>query len=269
MNFKEPQRPICLFDSGIGGFTVLRRLIDKFPNENYIYLADLARVPYGDKKESELKNIVLEIIEWLLKFKPKMIIMACNASSAIFNSQFSTLSSQFPVPVYGMIESCAKEIAKLSYSKVSIWATKLVVDSGIYKKLIQKINSEITVEEIACPKLVPMIENLSFTLADRNKVLSEYLHKTSHDSQALVLGCTHYPLIQDDIESLTDLKIIDPAESLIKDLKPNLISANSSFLQDNVTIYTTDKLEKIQKFSRLYLGGEFKCGLVSLKKMIV
>ena len=105
-------KPVCLFDSGIGGLTVLKKLINKFPNENYVYLADLARVPFGDKTKEEIKKIVDEIFEWLVRFEPKAIIMACNTSSALLSSELGARSSKLGLPIYGMIESCAKEIPK-------------------------------------------------------------------------------------------------------------------------------------------------------------
>ena len=258
------KQPICLFDSGIGGLTVLKKLINKFPQENYIYLADLARVPFGDKKQDEIKNIASEIIEWLFKFNPKLIIMACNTSSAVVLDDFKQILN---IPVYGMIENCAKDIAKSPYSQVTVWATKLVAETNAYRKAIQKTNSKIKVEEIACPKLVPMIENLNFTISERTKILQEYLDKTSKDSQALVLGCTHYPLVKEDIENLTNLNIIDPIEKLLKNLETHLSSDNNSFNEEQVTVYTTAELEKMQSFSKLYLCGDFRVGLVSLKKI--
>ena len=115
MQNDNTKNPICLFDSGIGGLTVLKKLINKFPGENYIYLADLARVPFGDKSKEEIKKIVDEIIEWLIKFEPKIIIMACNTSSALFLEEYKKTLS---IPVYGMIESCAKEIAKSNIQRL-------------------------------------------------------------------------------------------------------------------------------------------------------
>ena len=259
-------QPICLFDSGIGGLTVLKKLIDKFPGENYIYLADLARVPFGDRTKEEIKTIASEIIEWLLKFNPKLIVMACNTSSSVLCEQ-GRINPPPVVPTYGMIESCVKDLA--TYSKVTIWATKLVIESGAYKNAIHKINPKVKVEEIACPKLVPMIEALNFTISERNKVLLEYLEKTSKDSEALVLACTHYPLIQEDIESLTNIRVIDPTDSLIKNLKAHLTGSSHSFSCNQVSLYTTARLEKMQRFSKLYLGGDFNVSLVSLDKQKV
>ncbi len=262
----KESKPICLFDSGIGGLTVLKKLISKFPNENYIYLADLARVPFGDKTKEEIKIIVDEIIQWLVQFEPKTVIMACNTSSATFSSQLEDLSSKFGVPVYGIIESCTREIGNSNHKKVSIWATQLTANSNCYKNLIQKTNSNITVEEIGCPKLVPMIEGLSFTLEERNKVINEYLNHTSKDSNTLVMGCTHYPLISEDLKKLTDIEIIDPADSLVRELEKNLVKNNSSN-PAKISLYTTAQKEKLERFSKLYLCQEADTKLTVLNRI--
>ncbi|MBI3589891.1 MAG: glutamate racemase [Candidatus Melainabacteria bacterium] len=268
-------KPICLFDSGIGGLTVLKKLIDRFPNENYIYLADLARVPFGDKTKEEIKKIGSEILEWLLKFNPKLIIMACNTSSAVFGSQILALSSKLQIPIYGMIESCAKEIANLNHSKITVWATKLVTKSNAYKNIIQKHNPEIKTEEIACPKLVPMIEDLTFNLPDKESIIVEYLDMTSKDSEALVLGCTHYPLIKENLLRLTDLQIIDPTDSLLKDLENHLTGGKDiswnvpTTNKSQVSLYTTAQVEKLERFAKLYLCRDIKVTMVSLNKITV
>lgn len=258
--------PVCLFDSGLGGLAVLKKLNHAFPHENYIYLADLKRVPFGDKTKEEITQIVEEILEWLVKFNPKLIVMACNTSSAIFSSKLRPLASRLNIPVFGMIEGCARKIATSGFSKVTVWATKLVVQNESYKKAIQKINPKIEVEEIACPKLVPMIEDLHFTVSDRNNIISEYLDKTSKDTEALVLGCTHYPLIKEDINNLTKVKIIDPTDALITDLEKYLTPSSA---ESPISIYTTAQIEKVERFAKLYLNCNHTVKLISLKKVLV
>ena len=258
-------KPICLFDSGIGGLTVLKKLINKFPNENYIYLADLARVPFGDKTKEEIKKIVDEMIEWLVRFEPKTIIMACNTSSALLSHQLLAISHQLKIPIYGMIESCAKEIGKSQYKKISIWATRFVIENNAYKKTIQSNNSAISIEEIACPKLVPMIEGLSFTINERNQIINEYLNQTSKDSNALILGCTHYPLLSEDLKRLTNMEIIDPADALLQSIEKHLISEADD--KQEIHLYTTAQKEKLERFAKLYLGLEVETKLTVLSRI--
>ena len=278
--------PICLFDSGIGGLTVLKKLLEKFPNEGYIYLADLANVPYGDKTKEAIEEIAKNNIEWLSKFNPKLIIMACNTSSTVLCEENRTTSVP-TVPLYGMIQSLAKEISKSKYKKITVWATKLVIENNGYKNAINILNPDIKVEEIACPKLVPMIEGIDPNLTDKKRIIKEYLKQTSEDSQALILGCTHYPLIQEEISKLTDMKIVDPAEALVSEVQKsgspevlrsehiNLLTSRPQDLQTSgpvlkkITFYTTAQKEKVEKFANIYLCGNHKVNTVDLKKIIV
>jgi len=274
------KQPICLFDSGIGGLTVLKKLIGKFPNENYIYLADLINVPFGDKTKEEIEDIAKGIIEWLSRFNPKFIVMACNTSSTILSSKLSTLppqrgearsagqsgNSQFDIPIFGMIDSCAKETAGSNYKKVSVWATKLVIENSGYTKAINKLNPDIQVEEIACPKLVPMIESVGFNGLDKQSIIKEYLDEISNDSESLILGCTHYPIIENDLIKLTNLKLIDPADSLTSELESYLTKDGKIANESKISIYTTAQLEKIEKFARIYLCTNVCVRLVDLQK---
>ena len=238
------KQPICLFDSGIGGLTVLKKLINKFPQENYIYLADLARVPFGDKTNEEIKIIANEIIEWLSRFNPKMIIMACNTSSAVLYKQ-SLINYASAIPIYGMIESTARFISNSTYDEVTIWATKLVVENNAYKKAINNINPNIKVQEIACPKLVPIIEDLSFNPEEKTKTISEYTKEILTSSKVLVLGCTHYPLIQNDLKKLTNIEIIDPADCLVNEIEESLGKGLPQQAPTNLSLYTTAQFEKL------------------------
>ena len=266
--------PICLFDSGIGGLTVLKKLINKFPNEEYIYLADLINVPYGDKSKNEIKEIASGIIEYLSRFDPKLIIMACNTSSSVLCEQ-GRINPAPTIPLYGMIQSLAKEIASSHYSKVSIWATKLVTENNAYKNAIHKINPKITVEEISCPKLVPMIESLNFNEADKIKIIQEYLNMISKDSQALILGCTHYPLLEDEIKKLRKIEIIDPADALVRDLDNYMRSKGMPWQTPTggksniISLYTTAQIEKVEGFFRIYTGEDIKANLIALKKVAI
>ncbi|MBI1858323.1 MAG: glutamate racemase [Candidatus Melainabacteria bacterium] len=256
--------PICLFDSGSGGLTVLKKLISSFPSEHFIYLADLANVPFGDKSKDSLKKSVDEIIEWLLKFNPKLLIMACNTSSTLF---FNDYKQTLKVPVFGMIESVAKEIASSTFSKVSVWATTNTVQNHGYKYAIQELNSKIEVEEVPCPKLVPLIEDLSIISEEKEKILTEYIKKTSNNAEALIWGCTHYPLIEEDFKKLFAIKTIDPTDSLIKQLRDILPTQNTGSTP-NITLYTTAMKEKFQQFAKYHLCYSGQIKQISISKSL-
>jgi glutamate racemase len=253
--------PICLFDSGIGGLTVLKKLANAFPNENYIYLADLARVPFGDKSKEELTNIVNEIVSWLEKFNPKAIITACNTSAALLADQQSSLVS--------IIDPVAKEIALSEYKEVTVWATKFTIENSAYKKAINKINPNVKVQEISCPKLVPVIENLECSIEEKIKIINEYMDQISPSSDALIYGCTHYPHIDEMVKKLRNIKTIDPADAVVKEIFSRDVARNvSTDRTPSISLYTTAHKEKLEKFSKLYLCGDYKVELVTLKALV-
>jgi len=258
--------PICLFDSGIGGLTVLKKLANAFPNENYIYLADLARVPFGDKSKEELTNIVNEIISWLEKFNPKAIITACNTSAALL--QQSALSSQLSALI-SIIDPVAKEIASSNYKEVTVWATKFTIENNAYKKAINKLNPNIKVQEISCPKLVPMIENLECSIEEKTKIISEYMEQISPSSDALIYGCTHYPHIDEMVKKQRNIVTIDPADAVVKEIFARDVARNvSTGRTPSISLYTTAQKEKLERFAKLYLCGDYKVGLVTLKALV-
>lgn len=264
------KKPICLFDSGLGGLTVLKKLTNFFPNEDYVYLADEANVPFGDKTNNQIKERAKSIIKWLSKFNPKIIILACNTSSAILYQQLSDISTELGLPVFGMIESIAREIADSNFTKVSVWATKLAVENNGYKNAINKLNSKMQVEQIACPKLVRIIEDLSQSRENKKKVIQEYLDTTSKDIDALILGCTHYPLIEQEISELCKFKLIDPGDALIKEVSKYLgnnihpSTNNKKYLQ----LYTTDQAEKLRTFASFYLMEKLEPKVVKIETQV-
>lgn len=246
--------PICLFDSGVGGLTVLKKFLEKYPNENYIYFADLANVPYGDKSKLEIKNIALNIIYWLKSFNPKLIVMACNASSAALDVDHA-LEHNIGCKILGMIDTASKEIAKANYKKVSVWATRLVVETGAYRLAINSLNPKIEVEEIACTKLVPTIENPDSTDAQKEEIVNDYLRQTSSDTQCVIWGCTHYPHIEYIFKKKSNVPTLDPALILVNNIDSSLVSSNLT--GSKVNIYTSKDVEKLKVFSKRYLGAEY------------
>ncbi len=257
--------PICLFDSGIGGLTVLKKLVNNFPNESYIYLADLARVPFGDKSREELTDIVNEIILWLNKFNPKAIITACNTSSALMQDVEIANSKN----LISIIDPISKEIAESSYKEVSVWATKFTIENNAYRKAINKLNPEIKVQEISCPKLVPMIENLECSNEEKDIILDECISQISSTSKALIYGCTHYPHIDQLVKKKKNILAIDPADAIVNEIKNKNIANQVQTKGPNISLYTTAQKDKLERFSRLYLCGEYKVQLIALNKVSI
>lgn len=222
---------IGMFDSGIGGLTVLKSFIKNHYNNEYIYYGDTLNVPYGEKSKSELLSLSKNIIKFLESKNVDIIIIACGTvSSNVYNE----LKKITKVPLYNVIDETINYINKNKYESVSIMATNATINSHIFKNKL-----DIKVYEIACPKLVPLIENNSLNLDETLKEYTKFV-----DTEALVLGCTHYPIIKDKVKSLIDdnVDIIDMGEVLSKnidivDSKHNIeliFSKESEILEENI-----------------------------------
>jgi len=180
---------VGVFDSGIGGLTVLKTLIDKRPNNEYIYYGDTLNLPYGDKSISELLVLSENDIEFLLSKGVDVIIIACGTISS---TCMSYLTSKYNIPIYDIITPVIEYLNESNYQNIGVIATKRTINSHIFKENINK-----NIIEIKTPKLVPLIE--SNNILELNKVINEYLATYCNKLDSLVLGCTHYPIIKDKI----------------------------------------------------------------------
>lgn len=219
LNSKNPR--IGIFDSGVGGLTVARAISRVLPFP-LIYFGDSARLPYGNKSKENILSYSRENVEFLLDHGAKIIVIACNTSSAI---AIDHLRSRFKVPIVGVVDpgvmavlySLEKSKNFTSKSKekgITVAATFRTIDSHIYRKKILACHPGLKVHEIACPLLVPMIEEGMTYKRILNEVLKKYLNKAAMQSQILLLGCTHYPLIKNEFKkTFPHLHIVDSAES--------------------------------------------------------
>lgn len=201
---------IGLFDSGIGGLTVLKSFIKYHPNNQYYYYGDTLNVPYGDKSIDELYKYVKNIIEYLKSKKVEMIIIACGTVSA---NLYDCLKEELDIPIYSVISELPKYIEERNYKKTLVMATNATINSHVFKK---KLNNEVV--EIACPKLVPIIESGNYNELDI--VLDEYLSNLD-GIDSIILGCTHYSIIKDYIRKKVgnSIDIIDMGEVLANNIK--------------------------------------------------
>ena len=196
---------VGLFDSGMGGLTVLKALRKKYPNNDYIYYGDNLNVPYGSKSIAELLSLADNNIKFLLKHNVDMIIIACGTISS---TCFKKIKNNYQIPIYDIISPTITFLNKSDYHNILIMATKRTINSHIFKKKVNK-----TVYELATPELATLIENNN--LKEIDKVLAKYLNKYINKVDALVLGCTHYPIIAPNIKHiLLNTKIIDMSKEL-------------------------------------------------------
>jgi glutamate racemase len=199
-------RPIGVFDSGIGGLTVVKALRDILPNEKIFYLGDTARVPYGGKSASTVERYSLEIADILIEENAKIVVVACNTASSV---ALRKLEEHLPVPVTGVIRPGARAaIAATHNHRVGVIGTRATIKSGAYERELRSPNPNIYISSRACPLLVPLIEEgwLEDKLTDR--VIARYLEPlVDQGIDTLVLGCTHYPLLTNAIARFLGEKV--------------------------------------------------------------
>lgn len=204
--------PIGVYDSGLGGLTVVRELWRQLPCETVVYFGDTARVPYGGRPQEEIIAFSREIIDFLASVGCRLIVAACNTSSAL---ALPVVAGEAPVPVLGVLEAGAEEAVDASANgRIGVMATEGTVRAGAYTKAVKRRLPEAIVYEQACPTLVPLIEAGVGHGPEALAMIQTYTARLrERDVDTVVLGCTHYPLIRDDIaQALPEgVAIIDPA----------------------------------------------------------
>ena len=212
-------RPIGIFDSGVGGLTSINAFSEVLPSESILYFGDTARAPYGSKSPETVRSFSREIGQFLINAGAKILVAACNTSSA---TALDYLRESFPgMIVQGIIEPCAQQIADecTAEDRIGIIATPVTVNSRAYDTEIAKHNAELKVFSEPCPDFVPMIESGAFDSRTMETAIQHHIGRMVDECgiNVLVLGCTHYPIIRDKIERMfPDLRIIDPSVALAK-----------------------------------------------------
>ncbi len=213
---QELQRaPIGMFDSGVGGLTVLRQMYRQLPNESIIYFGDTARLPYGSRSAAEILQFVREILSWMQQQRVKMVLMACNTSSAL---ALETVREEFDMPILGIILPGAK--AAISCGKrIGVIATAATAKSNAYRRAILEVNPDVQVWQVSCPEFVPLVEQNRIHDPYTVEVARSYLEPLlEQDIDTLVYGCTHYPHLAPVLRSIlpTCVKLVDPAVHIVK-----------------------------------------------------
>jgi len=216
---KENEYAIGVLDSGVGGLTVVRQILKQLPKETICYFGDTLRCPYGPRKKSEVIKFTLEIVGYLVRFNLKVLVIACNTATAF---ALEEVTRRFAIPVLGVIEPGAKAaVLKTKNNTIGVIGTQGTILSGIYEKQINSLNPLVKVYSLACPNLAPLVERgLSHTKL-AYKVVSNYLtYFDDLNIDTLILGCTHYPLLINNIKKvLPDVNIINSAFETVTKLK--------------------------------------------------
>ncbi len=215
MTTDKRQQRIAVFDSGVGGLTVLTEMYRQLPNESILYFGDTARLPYGTRSAGEIIEFVRQIIVWALQQDVKMILMACNTSSAL---ALETVQSEFDIPILGVILPGAKAAVRQG-KRIGVIATPATAASNAYRQAIQEMDTSVGVWQVGCPEFVPLIEQNRIHDPYTYEVAREYLAPLlDQQIDTLVYGCTHYPHLAPVLRSLLPegVQLIDPAMYLVQ-----------------------------------------------------
>jgi len=252
----DKNSPIGVFDSGIGGLTVLKALTQTMPQESFIYFGDTARVPYGTKSDPVVKQFALQDCFFLLKHNVKFIVIACNTASSV---ALEFLQQRLSVPVIGVIEPGAKAaLAAGKDNTIGVIGTTATIASGAYQKALTALNPHVKIISRACPLFVPMVEE-GLTGGEVPQVIRHYL-KNMRNIGSLILGCTHYPLLQKNIADYLgpEVTIVDSpfaTAAMVKNelFQRGLISDSRKYAA--LRFFASDVSPGFVEQSRRFFGG--------------
>lgn len=255
-------QPIGIFDSGVGGLTVARAIEQLLPHEQIIYVGDTQHMPYGDKSEEHIKQYCKRIIEFLLEQNVKLIVIACNTASAFAASYLRSIFWE-KVEIIGVIRPAIKNILSKGFHKVGIIGTQGTINSNIYASLFKEYKSDVDMFQLATPLLAPMIEAGDMNNEVSKVILNNYLqHESFKDRDCILLACTHYPLIKDEVDHFFQRQkaILDNAEPMAEEVKMFLHSKQllSEEKKHEHIFYVTEFTQNFEKISSLFYGKKVK-----------
>jgi glutamate racemase len=249
---------IGIFDSGIGGLTVVKSLMEELPGYNMIYFGDTARTPYGSKSPETVVRYALENTDFLLKQGAKLIVMACNTVSSVAAGR---IAEDYDIPTFEVVTPATERAVKTSNTSIiGVIGTRATVKSGIYEHKIMALKPEAKVYSVACPLLVPLVEEGWMKKPETVMIIKKYLHPLKvRQIDTLILGCTHYPLLKDKIQRKIGKRvhIIDSSIAIAENVKffldthPEVdkqLGKNNAF-----RLFVSDITEQFEKTARATL----------------
>ena len=263
--------PIGVFDSGIGGLTVLKEIMEVLPNEDIIYFGDTARVPYGPRSKETVTKYTFQCIEFLLSKNIKAIVIACNTATA---RSLKYAQEKYDIPIIGVIEAGARTAATVTQNrKIGVIGTEGTINSKAYEKEIEKLDKNIEIVGKACPLFVPLAEENWCETDIAELTAKKYLEEIKDcNIDSLVLGCTHYPLLINTIAKVmgSEIKLVNPARETAKDLK-NVLLQNELLRDSNQNVkyeyYVSDEPTKFINIGENFLKKEIdNIELVEIQK---
>lgn len=249
------QNCIGIFDSGVGGLTVLRELYRQLPNESILYFGDTARLPYGNRSQAEILQFVREILNWMQQQGVKMVIMACNTSSAL---ALEMVRSEYNFPILGLILPGARAAVAVG-RRIGVIATPATAASNAYRRAIQEIDSAVSVWQVGCPAFVPLIEQNRIGDPFTYEVAREYLDPLLQQQiDTLIYGCTHYPHLEPVLRTILPktVKLVDPAVHVVTAATQelDLLGLRNTRLAQPTRFYVSGNPQPFAQLSVQWLG---------------
>lgn len=257
----RPDAPIGVFDSGIGGLTVVRQLIELLPQENIVYFGDTARVPYGNKSSDVVREYAAQDVRFLLSKKVKLIVVACNTASAV---AMDVVNAHSTVPAIGVIDPTAREAIRLAGARgVGVIGTLSTINSCAYSTALKNLKGSISVMTQACPLFVPLAEEGLFEHAATDIIAREYLSQFVGKVDVMILGCTHYPLLRKAIARAVgnEVKLVDAGEATAKAVHALLTltkTLNQQKSKPRYEFYVSDFPQKFNEIAERFLGRKLE-----------
>lgn len=267
---ERSKAPIGVFDSGIGGLTVVREIMRQIPNEKIIYFGDTARVPYGSKSKETVTRYSRQIVRFLESHDVKTIVVACNTASAY---ALDELEKEIDIPMIGVVKPGAKAAAETTRNgRIGVIATEATIGSRIYNQYIEELNHDVTIWGKACPLFVPLVEEGLLQDPVTDEIAKRYLTELIDlDIDTLILGCTHYPLIRSTLGRImgSEVTLVNPAYETAIELREmlkqkGLLNTEEPGLGSNrYQFYVSDTTEKFIRFANSII----KYGILSAKQV--
>ena len=245
-------RTIGVFESGVGGVSVLKAVIKEFPYDNIIYFGDSLHAPYGDREIEEIRALCLKVSDFLVyEKKVDAIVIACNTATG---AAMYIMKERYHIPVVGVVNNGVKEGIRVTKNKnIGVIATPATIKMDIYLKEFNRIDKNLNIYQVKCPLFVGMIEKGWIDNDESNQLIKGYLSNLPENVDTLILGCTHYPLIEKYIKRHFTGNIVDPAKETAKSLKL-IIGEGASSKKTSIKFFVSGDSQKFKEVAQEFLG---------------
>lgn len=264
---EEMQKPVGVFDSGIGGLTVLREVVCALPSQSLVFLGDTARVPYGSRGRDVIRKFALDLAAFMTERDVQYMVAACNTISS---TCLDELQDHVGVPVLGVVEPAVREaVRQTNTGRIGVIGTRATVGSGFYEAQLKRLQPDLDVFAAACPLFVPLAEEGMLDVEATRLIACSYLEPLRHrDIDVLILACTHYPLLRTVIQQAIgdNVLLVDSAAPTAAELARQL-EARDTLDAPSYELYVTDAPDRVNTIARLFFGDDLPASLskVTLK----